>query len=124
MSQTPKVLVIGWGGGGWGMIAPLLQSGQMPALAQLIKGGVRGNLATLQPVLSPMLWTSIATGKRADKHGICGFTEPLADARGIGPVRSTSRQCKAILNILTQNGLKSNWVGWFATNPAEPINGV
>jgi predicted AlkP superfamily phosphohydrolase/phosphomutase/thioredoxin-like negative regulator of GroEL len=126
MVQAPgkKILLIGWDAADWEMIEPLLQSGQMPALAQLIQGGVRGNLATLQPVLSPMLWTSIATGKRADKHGICGFTEPLADASGIGPVRSTSRQCKAIWNILTQNGLKSNLVGWFATNPAEPINGV
>ena len=100
------------------MIDPLLQSGQMPALARLIKGGLRGNLATLAPVLSPMLWTSIATGKRADKHGICGFTEPLPDAVGIGPVRSTSRKCKAIWNILSQSGLKSNIVGWYATHPA------
>lgn len=106
------------------MMDPLLQSGQMPALAQLLKGGVRGNLATLQPVLSPILWTSIATGKRADKHGICGFTEPLADGTGVGPVRSTSRKCKALWNILSQNGLKSNVVGWFATDPPEPINGV
>ena len=118
------MLLIGWDAADWEMIDPLLQRGQMPALAQLIKGGVRGNLATIQPVLSPMLWTSIATGKRADKHGICGFTEPLPDGAGIGPVRSTSRRCKAIWNILSQNGLKSNIVGWFATNPAEPINGV
>lgn len=119
-----KVLLIGWDAADWEMIDPLLQRGQMPALAQLIGRGVRGNLATIQPVLSPMLWTSIATGKRADKHGICGFTEPLPDASGIGPSRSTSRKCKAIWNILTQNGLKSNVVGWFATNPPEPINGV
>lgn len=116
--------MIGWDAADWEMIDPLLQQGQMPALAQLIKGGVRGNLATLQPVLSPMLWTSIATGKRADKHGICGFTEPLADGSNIGPICSTSRKCKAIWNILSQNGLKSNFVGWWATNPAEPINGV
>jgi predicted AlkP superfamily phosphohydrolase/phosphomutase/tetratricopeptide (TPR) repeat protein len=126
MVQLPgnKVLLIGWDAADWEMIDPLLQSGQMPALAHLLNGGVRGNLATIQPVLSPMLWTSIATGKRADKHGICGFTEPLADGSGIGPVRSTSRKCKAIWNILTQNGLKSNIVGWFATNPPEPINSV
>jgi predicted AlkP superfamily phosphohydrolase/phosphomutase/tetratricopeptide (TPR) repeat protein len=126
MAQAPgkKILLIGWDAADWEMIDPLLQSGQMPALAQLIKSGLRGNLATLQPVLSPMLWTSIATGKRADKHGICGFTEPLPDASGIGPVRSTSRKCKAIWNILSQSGMKSNMVGWFATNPAEPINGV
>jgi predicted AlkP superfamily phosphohydrolase/phosphomutase/tetratricopeptide (TPR) repeat protein len=119
-----KILLIGWDAADWEMIDPLLQSRQMPALAQLIQGGLRGNLATLQPVLSPMLWTSIATGKRADKHGICGFTEPLPDASGIGPVRSTSRKCKAIWNLLSQSGLKSNIIGWFATNPAEPINGV
>ena len=118
------MLLIGWDAADWEMIDPLLQRGQMPALAQLMSRGVRGNLATIQPVLSPMLWTSIATGKRADKHGICGFTEPLPDASGIGPVRSTSRKCKAIWNILTQNGLRSNVVGWFATHPAEPINGV
>ena len=126
MTQTSgkKILLIGWDAADWEMIDPLLESGQMPALAQLIQGGMRGNLATLQPVLSPMLWTSIATGKRANQHGICGFTEPLPDASGIGPVRSTSRKCKAIWNILSQSGLKSNIVGWFATNPPEPINGV
>jgi len=126
MNQSPgkKVLLIGWDAADWEMIDPLLQSGQMPALAQLLKGGVRGNLATLQPVLSPILWTSIATGKRADKHGICGFTEPLADGTGVGPVRSTSRKCKAVWNILSQNGLKSNVVGWFASDPPEPVNGV
>lgn len=119
-----KVLLIGWDAADWEMINPLLQSGHLPALAKLIGAGVRGNLATLQPVLSPMLWTSIATGKRADKHGICGFTEPLADGSGIGPVRSTSRRGKAIWNILSQAGMKSNVIGWFASHPAEPINGV
>ena len=117
-------MLIGWDAADWEMIDPLLQRGQMPALARLLQGGVRGNLATIQPVLSPMLWTSIATGKRADKHGICGFTEPLPDGSGIRPVCSTSQKCKAIWNILSQNGLKSNIVGWFATQPPEPINGV
>jgi predicted AlkP superfamily phosphohydrolase/phosphomutase/tetratricopeptide (TPR) repeat protein len=119
-----KVLLIGWDAADWEMIDPLLASGQMPALARLLREGLRGNIATLQPVLSPMLWTSIATGKRAIKHGISGFVEPLPDGTGIVPVRSTSRKCKAIWNILTQNGLKSNIVGWFASSPAEPINGV
>ena len=36
--------------------------------------GVMGNLATLQPILSPMLWNSVATGNFADKHGIHGFS--------------------------------------------------
>ena len=48
----------------------------MPNLQKLIDGGVMGNVASLPPMLSPILWTSIATGKRADKHGILGFAEP------------------------------------------------
>lgn len=118
-----RVLLIGWDGADWQMIRPLLAAGQMPNLDSLIRRGVSGNLATIQPVLSPMLWTSIATGKRADKHGICGFLEPKPDRSGVRPVTSTSRRCKALWNVLTQAGLKSQVVSWFASHPAEPING-
>ena len=71
-----------------------------------------------------MLWNSIATGKRPEQHGIYGFVEPRPDGSGIRPVTSTSRKCKAIWNILSQNGLRSNVVNWFASFPAEPIEGV
>ena len=58
-----RVLLIGWDAADWAMIRPLLDAGKMPALAKLIARGVSGNLATIQPMLSPMLWTTIATGK-------------------------------------------------------------
>ena len=64
----------------------------MPNLAGLMAGGVHGNLATLYPVLSPMLWTSIATGKRPYKHGIHGFTEPLPDGSGVLDLRYRSHR--------------------------------
>lgn len=118
-----KVLLIGWDAADWQFINPLLDAGQMPTLERMINHGVIGNVATLTPVLSPMLWTSIATGKRAPKHGIYGFIEPRPDGQGVQPVQSTSRKCKAIWNILSQNGLKSNVLGWYASHPAEPING-
>lgn len=119
-----KVLLIGWDAADWQMIRPLLAKGWMPTLARLMESGTWGNLATIQPILSPMLWNSIATGKRADKHGICGFVEPAPDRSGIRPVSSTSRKCKAIWNICSQNGLTSNVVSWFASHPAEPIRGA
>lgn len=119
-----RVLLVGWDAADWMMIRPLVEAGKMPTLSALVKSGTSGNLATLQPVLSPMLWNSIATGKRADKHGICSFVEPLPDRSGIRPVTSTSRKCKAVWNILTQAGLRSNVVSWFASHPAEPINGA
>jgi tetratricopeptide (TPR) repeat protein len=84
---------------------------------------VRGNIATLSPILSPMLWNSIATGKLGDKHDILGFIEPDGKG-GLRPVTSTSRKCKAIWNILSQRGLRSCIVNWFASHPPEKINGV
>ena len=105
-------------------MSPLLDAGLMPTLNEFISQGVMGNLASLQPMLSPMLWNSIATGKRPEKHGIHGFMEPDPHSGGIRPVTSTARKVKAIWNILTQQGLKTHVAGWFASHPAEPINGI
>jgi len=58
-----KVLLIGWDAADWKIINPLIDAGHMPALERLISGGVMGNMTTLEPPFSPMLWTSIATGK-------------------------------------------------------------
>ncbi|HEV8047186.1 MAG TPA: alkaline phosphatase family protein, partial [Terriglobales bacterium] len=119
-----KVLLIGWDAADWKVINPLLDQGLMPTLDSFINEGVMGNLATLRPILSPMLWNSIATGKRANKHGIHGFMEPDTQNGGIRPVSSTSRKVKAIWNILTQRGYKTHVLGWFAGHPAEPISGI
>jgi predicted AlkP superfamily phosphohydrolase/phosphomutase/tetratricopeptide (TPR) repeat protein len=124
MKQS-KVLLVGWDAADWQVINPLIEAGEMPVLSGLIDGGVMGDLATLEPVLSPMLWNSVATGKRADAHGVLGFTEVWKSQRGdrVRPVTSTSRRVKALWNILSQAGLRSNVVGWFGSHPAEPIQG-
>ncbi len=119
-----KVLLVGWDAADWKIANPLLDSGLMPTLEGMISEGVMGNIATLQPILSPMLWNSIATGKRPHKHGIHGFMEPDPHTGGVRPVSSTSRKVKALWNILTQRGYKTHVLGWFAGHPAEPINGI
>lgn len=118
-----KVLLIGWDAADWKFLSPLMDEGLMPNLSKLVEGGVKGKLATLDPPLSPMLWTSIATGKRPYKHGIHGFTEPDPSGKGIRPINSTNRKVKAIWNILTQNNISSNIIGWWPSHPAEPIKG-
>ncbi len=119
-----RVMVIGWDAADWKVIHPLMDAGLMPTLEKLVNEGVIGNLATLDPPLSPMLWTSIATGKRPYKHGILGFTEPDPGGKGIRPIYNTGRKVKAIWNILTQHQLRTHVVGWWPSHPAEPINGV
>lgn len=119
-----KVLLIGWDAADWKVIRPLLAAGQMPHLASLIERGVSGNHCTLYPALSPMLWTSIATGKRPPKHGVLGFSEPAPGGHGVRPVSVLSRKTKAVWNILAQEGLRSVVVGWWPSHPAEPIPGA
>ncbi len=122
-SRSHRVLLVGWDGADWKLIQPLVDQGLMPNMARFVEAGLMGNVASLTPMLSPMLWTSIATGKLADQHQILGFAEPDGDSGKTRPVSSTSRRCKAIWNILSDRGLKAGVVNWFASHPAENING-
>jgi len=119
-----RLLLIGWDAADWKVIDPLLATGEMPHLARLLQQGVRGNLATIHPPLSPMVWTSIATGKRPPKHGICGFAEPTPDGLSVRPIGNLGRKTKALWNIVHQNGKRSIVVGWWPSHPAEPIRGA
>ena len=124
VTRPRRILLVGWDAADWRIIHPLLDRGEMPTLARLVEGGVMGNLATLHPKISPMLWNSIATGKTADKHGIHGFTEPDPVA-GVRPFSSVSRRTKALWNIFQQAlGWRCNVIGWWASHPAEPLKGT
>lgn len=124
VANAKRVLLVGWDAADWKIINPLMERGLMPATQRIVENGAMAHLATLSPPLSPMLWTSIATGKRPYKHGILGFTEPTPDRTGVQPITNLSRKTKAIWNILNQNGKRCNVVGWWPSHPAEPIDGV
>ncbi|MCG8461847.1 MAG: alkaline phosphatase family protein, partial [Holophagales bacterium] len=125
MSDTGrKVLLIGWDAADWKVADPLLEAGQLPNLERLIDGGVIGTLETLDPPLSPMLWTSIATGKWPFEHGIIGFSEPNPDGRGVRPVSGSSRRCESLWTIASRCGLDAHQVGWWPSHPAESIRGI
>tara|TARA_B110000259_G_C14022295_1_gene403474 strand:- start:90 stop:2627 length:2538 start_codon:yes stop_codon:yes gene_type:complete len=119
-----KVLLIGWDAADWKIIWPLIAKGQMPSLQKMIKNGVYGNMSTMNPPFSPMLWSTVATGKTPDKHGVMGFIELDSSGQKLRPVTAHSRKAKAVWNILHNQGYKSNLVGWWPSFPAEPINGV
>ncbi len=47
-----------------------MMEGLPPDLAALAHEGVWGSLRSHYPLLSPRIWTSVATGKPPEKHGI------------------------------------------------------
>jgi len=119
-----RVLLVGWDAADWKIISPMLDRGEMPHLARLIDRGAMGDLLTLQPALSPMLWNSIATGHWPERHGVHGFTEVDPVTNTVRSVGSTSRNCKALWNIVTQTGGRAHVVNWYASHPAEAIRGI
>ncbi len=120
----PRVLVVGWDSADWRLLRPLMARGRMPVLRRLVETGASGNLAAIEPTLSPIVWTSLATGKLPHKHGVLGFVEPDASTGGIRSVGSGTRTARAFWEILSEAGLRTHVLGWFASHPAEEINGV
>jgi Flp pilus assembly protein TadD len=118
-----KVLIVGVDAADWLVVDPLLRAGRMPNLAALIRRGVRADFHTLRPMLSPLLWTSIATGVTPERHGILDFISPDPRTGEMVPVSSTFRRVPAFWNILTQYNVSQGIVAWLATWPAESVSG-
>lgn len=116
-----RAVIIGIDGADWRIIEPLIEAGEMPHLARLRERAAWGTIETLHDVpLSPVIWTSVATGKTADEHGIAWFMVDQPDG-GRAPVRSTNRTAKALWNILAEHERTPGVVGWWATYPAEDV---
>ncbi len=123
MAARRKLLLVGWDSADWKIIHPLLDAGQLPGVQRLVERGTSGNLTTLEPQLSPMLWTSIATGKMAYHHGVPGFTEVDPVTKAVVPVSAATRQCRTVWEILAERGLRSHVVSWFATQGERDLPG-
>jgi len=84
--------------------------------------GAYGPMLSQKPLLSPVIWTTIATGKTPDRHRIGHFVAVNAAGEQL-PVTSRMRQVKALWNILSDKDRSAAVVGWWATWPAEKIRG-
>jgi predicted AlkP superfamily phosphohydrolase/phosphomutase/tetratricopeptide (TPR) repeat protein len=119
-----RVAILGLDGADWEILDPLIRQGKMPNLARLKARGAWGQMKSLDPMLSPLLWTSVATGKTADVHGVIDFLVRGADGRTAVPVSSRARKVKALWNMAGDGGRSVGFVAWWATWPAEEVNGT
>lgn len=68
-----RVVLVGADGASWNVIDPVLAAGEMPHLAALLTRGGSAELATVEPLISPVVWSSIATGRSPEHHGVGSF---------------------------------------------------
>jgi len=119
-----RVIMLGLDGLDPDAVDLLVGEGKLPNLAALRARGAYGRLLSSRPLLSPIIWTTIATGKTPDQHRIGHFVAVNAATGEQLPVTSQMRQVKALWNILSDAGKTVAVVGWWATWPAEPVQGA
>ncbi len=103
--MTPKkLLLIAWDSADWSIINPLLDRGDLPALATLIDQGIMGKLRALHPLTPIINWTTLATGNTPDKHGVLLPGQP--------------NRAKSLWQITSEAGLSTHAIGWPGTSPA------
>jgi hypothetical protein len=129
-TQQPPVILVGIDGLEWTVVEEMLAAGRLPVLQRILERGSYGKLSVYEPTLSPMLWTTIATGTMPDAHGIRGFLRPGAGKNSQNRdgaqslYTSADRRRKAFWNVASDADLATWVIGWWLTFPVEPIDGI
>ncbi|MEW6238799.1 MAG: tetratricopeptide repeat protein [Candidatus Omnitrophota bacterium] len=117
-----KIVVLGMDALDLKILRELIAQNRLPAFKRLMENGAYGVLQSYHPHVSPLIWTTIATGKTPDEHGILDFMGFDNNGAPIN-IPSSKRRCSALWNILTDHGKSCSVIGWYATWPAETIRG-
>lgn len=143
------VRVVGIDGLDRRMAGEMIARGEMPHLQALLAASAHGPLRAEPEQVPAIVWTTIATGRGPAAHGIhsAGARRlpgmrtpvPLAEgssfSRALGaaadllrltrtqPASSVLRGAKAFWNVASEKGLRVLVVNWWATWPADPVNG-
>jgi predicted AlkP superfamily phosphohydrolase/phosphomutase/Flp pilus assembly protein TadD len=120
---SAPVLWLGLDGLDWELLDRLSADGKMPNWTRLVREGHSLTLKSFMPVLSPILWTTAATGVGPDLHRVLDFEEVDPKTGRKVPVSGQSRAVPALWNVASASGKKVGVVGWWATHPAEKVNG-
>jgi tetratricopeptide (TPR) repeat protein len=117
------VIWLGLDGLDFELLDRLASEGAMPNWKRLAAEGYTAKLSSDYPLISPMLWTTAATGVPPDVHRVLDFQEvDPASGRKV-PISGRSRRAPAAWNLASAAGRKVGVVGWWATHPAEEVEG-
>jgi predicted AlkP superfamily phosphohydrolase/phosphomutase/Flp pilus assembly protein TadD len=117
------VIWLGMDGLDWDLLDRLTADGRMPNWKRLTSEGYTAKLTSFMPVLSPVVWTTIATGVGPDVHRVLDFQEVEPATGQKVPISGNSRAVPAVWNVASAQGRTVGVVGWWATHPAEEVHG-
>jgi hypothetical protein len=130
------------------MTEQMIARGEMPRLEALLAAGAHGRLRAEPERVPAIVWTTIATGRGPEAHGIVSTgsrrlagmktaldtgESPFVSALGRAgdllrltrtqPPSAVLRGAKTFWNVASEKGLRVGVVNWWATWPADPVNG-
>ncbi len=110
--EKPHTLMLCLDAATWPIIDRMTERGELPAFQKLQEEGIRFDLESIEPTASPKIWTTIASGVGADKHGMFGMYGTSATVK-----------VPRLWDMVEQNNGSVGLFGWPVTWPPHPVNG-
>lgn len=104
------MFVFGVDGAAWPQLDAGIASGELPSFAALAARGVTAEMETVEPVISPTVWTSLATGRSPETHGVTDFFRNRTHVR-----------VATVFERLAQRGLRVGLYDWLVTWPPRTL---
>ncbi|BBD09991.1 alkaline phosphatase family protein [Desulfovibrio ferrophilus] len=123
-NQRPRLAVLGLDGLPLSLARDWCRRGLTPNLARIAMTDEARSMRSELPELSPVNWTSFATGAGPEEHGVFGFTRIDPHTYEVAIADSSAVRCPTILQRLSAQGLTSKVINLPNTYPAHPLKGM
>lgn len=118
-----RVVLVAAEGAGWPLTKSLIDRGELPTLARLLKDGSMGMVLAPEPLSPAVVWTTLATGRPRETHGITFDAVRGPGDRELRGITSDRRRVPAIWSIASARDITVGLAAWPATWPAESLKG-
>jgi predicted AlkP superfamily phosphohydrolase/phosphomutase len=119
-----RTVLLGLDGATFTVLDPLMRDEVMPFLADFVSTGVRGDLQSVIPALTPPAWTSLTTGRSPGHHGIFDFfCKESPESHHIRIATARDVHAETIWTIADRHGLRTTALNFPLIFPAPRIRG-
>ena len=115
-----RVVVLGMDGLDYAQLDRMIAAGDLPHFRKLITEGARADMAVTEPVMSPILWSTLASGYPAEVHGVGGWADPRSHTLYTG----ADLRVKRVWDVASAAGQSVLVSGWLLTWPATAVHGA
>ncbi len=116
-----RLAIVGIDGATYDIIHPMVEAGELPHIARVLREGVSGALESEKPPMTPPAWTSMFTGLNPGKHGVFHFIR-----RDLGTYQnllndSRNYAGKDLMSLLSARGWSVGSLSVPMTYPPFPV---